>query len=69
MWSIATLDHHISGNIRSEALKYVTEILSCNFTKKMDFVHRSIESIGSNNCLHESLQVLTKNCSFFFKKI
>ena len=56
MWNIVTSGNQI--NIVGEALKYMTDILSRNFSsKKIDFVHRSIESISSNICLHECLQV------------
>ena len=59
MWNIVTSGNQISINIVGEALKYLTEILAKNLSnKKIDFVHRSIESISANICLHESLQVL-----------
>jgi len=63
MWNIMISGNQISINLVGEALKCLTEILSRNFSsKKMEFVHRSIECISSNTNLHESLLV-------FFRKI
>lgn len=59
IWNIATASNHqFPKHIISEALKYITEILSKSFSdKKMDFIQRCIENISANTSIHESLQV------------
>lgn len=58
IWNIATASNNqFPKHIVSEALKYITEILSKSFTeKKMEFIQRCIENISANTSIHESLQ-------------